>query len=267
VRFGSKGDAAHRRTWHGLPRSRWPPRPRPAAAQPRRAGIAAGSEAAATGPVAAARCIRAHGVADFPHPPRGGGPQPEEVRGGKGVVDGVTLKETPAQVRAAQQACQGSLGQASAVAPTPQMVSTGDAFSACMRSQGIANFPDRRADGWIALPPGLHLDSPGFQAGQSACRPVPHRREADPAGDRPPHRVPPDRAARMPRARCLSPPAGRRAGSAAPARPPCRRHTPARTAAAPDSGARSSTGAPAAAGSAPSDTRRSPGLRCRGTSR
>ncbi len=136
-----------------------------------RAPAAPTAQGASTGPLAFARCMRAHGVPDFPDP-SGGGPQALQVRPGKVTVDGVTLRETPAQFETAQQACQPTEGQGGGP-PSPQMVAAADAFSACMRSHGVTNFPDPTVTAHglnIQVPPGTDPNSAPFQAAQTACQ-------------------------------------------------------------------------------------------------
>jgi hypothetical protein len=56
-------------------------------------------------------------------------------------------------------------------------------FSGCMRSHGIANFPDPSSTGGLLISSSDHIDpqSPSFQAAQKACQkysPVPHQTQA-----------------------------------------------------------------------------------------
>jgi hypothetical protein len=44
------------------------------------------------------------------------------------------------------------------------------AFSACMRSHGVSDFPDPNSNGTIMLPQNADLSSPQFQAAQQACQ-------------------------------------------------------------------------------------------------
>jgi hypothetical protein len=50
--------------------------------------------------------------------------------------------------------------------------SGGRAFAACMRSHGVANFPDPSSGGGINIGPrsGINPDSPQFQSAQRACQ-------------------------------------------------------------------------------------------------
>jgi hypothetical protein len=43
------------------------------------------------------------------------------------------------------------------------------AFSDCMRSHGVTNFPDPGSNGGIQLPAGSNVRSPAFRAAQSTC--------------------------------------------------------------------------------------------------
>jgi hypothetical protein len=59
----------------------------------------------------------------------------------------------------------------------------GPAFSQCMRSHGVHNFPDPSAQGGINISPatGINPDSPTFQAAQRACQKLLHITPPSPA--------------------------------------------------------------------------------------
>lgn len=65
----------------------------------------------------------------------------------------------------------GSSGE-SAHTPTASARSEALAYSQCMRSHGVANFPDPNADGQvkIASSSGINFYSPAFEAAESACQ-------------------------------------------------------------------------------------------------
>jgi hypothetical protein len=44
------------------------------------------------------------------------------------------------------------------------------AFSKCMRTNGVPNFPDPTAGGGLSLPAGMNPSSPAFKAAQAKCR-------------------------------------------------------------------------------------------------
>jgi len=111
--------------------------------------------------VAFSRCMRAHGIPDFPDPTsRGGVPKvtPQEV----GVSD--------SRFRAAQAAC-GSLRQP-AQAQKPQIMTGMLSFARCMRSHGIPNWPDPSTDrnGQPVFDiSGINPDSPRVSNTADAC--------------------------------------------------------------------------------------------------
>jgi hypothetical protein len=111
-------------------------------------------------------CMRAHGVSDFPDPSASGG-----IRiSGNGPSGG--LNPNSPTFSAAQRACQKYQFQ-----PSPQEQAQAQAnalaFAACMRKNGVPNFPDPQfmSGGRIAerIPAGLDPDSPTFQAAQQKC--------------------------------------------------------------------------------------------------
>jgi hypothetical protein len=140
---------------------------------------AANSSSAATGPLAFSACMRSHGIPDYPDssgPTRIAGRQDGQIQ-----VNGVTLKETQAQFETAQQACASTRGASSTNAPpNPQLQQAALQYSQCMRSHGIANFPDPKVTGnnvqiQIGNPNqpgggGIDPNSPQFQAAQTACQ-------------------------------------------------------------------------------------------------
>jgi hypothetical protein len=113
--------------------------------------------------LAFARCMRSHGVTDYPD---SGGPI--QASPGRDLDPG-----NPAY-RAAQQACQ-SLGPTENLTPAQAAQDNADAlkFSQCMRSHGITKYPDPQAgiggNDTINLT-GIDLNSPQFLAAQQACR-------------------------------------------------------------------------------------------------
>ena len=125
-------------------------------------------------PIAFAACMRSHGVPDFPDPRSGG----FDTRGGPSAttVNGVTLRESPAQVQAAQTACQGYGGTPGGGGPaSPRQQQSALAYAQCMRSHGIPDFPDPKVTATslrVSVPPGTNPQSPGFRAARQACRPL-----------------------------------------------------------------------------------------------
>ena len=98
-------------------------------------------------------------------------------------------------------ACGGASGQPSGTGTgagsTPAAVKTHDvAFSACMRSHGVANFPDPTSNG-LQIPDSINPKSPVFRSAQQACR------HDLPNGGAPPATEPSKRAAAVAFARCM----------------------------------------------------------------
>jgi hypothetical protein len=126
-------------------------------------GVATGSPATAagssaggstTGLLAYASCMRSHGVADFPDPASNGG-IPKVTPQQLGVGD--------SQLEAAQNACLHLLPGKSLSGQISQTISTQQQsdylkVAACMRSHGIANFPEPVfSNGQVEFPMLQHL--------------------------------------------------------------------------------------------------------------
>ena len=115
-------------------------------------------------------CMRSHGVPNFPDPGSGGGIQINPADG---------IDPNSPKFQAAQRACQKVLPNGGRPSPQQQakMQKALLAFSACMRSHGIPDFPDPTFTGGGARlslngGPGSDLNpqSPRFQAAQTACQ-------------------------------------------------------------------------------------------------
>jgi hypothetical protein len=113
-----------------------------------------------TGVIAFAQCMRRHGIANFP--------DSGQLQAGSGV------DPDSAQFRRAASACRSLLPQGGG-----GQISTKDqqaflAFSACMRSHGVPNFPDPDFSGGGATISigggGLDPSSPRFQAASTSCK-------------------------------------------------------------------------------------------------
>lgn len=124
----------------------------------------------ATGLVAYSTCMRAHGVLNFPDPNSNGAIPKQQVVSAFGAV-------SSSQRQAAENACSsllagGSLsGQASQTITTQQQQDYLKA-AACMRSHGIANFPDPTfSDGHVDLhvPSNIDQNSPQFTQAAQIC--------------------------------------------------------------------------------------------------
>jgi hypothetical protein len=114
-------------------------------------------------------CMRSNGEPNFPDP---------NAQGAISISAAAGIDPGSAQFQRAQQACQKELPNGGQ--PTPaqlaQMRQSALAFSACMRKNGVANFPDPQfgTDGGVSIHigPGDGIDprTPQFQHAQQACR-------------------------------------------------------------------------------------------------
>jgi hypothetical protein len=117
--------------------------------------------------LAFSKCMRSHGVPDFPDPNSSGVFVQQN--------GGPSQSESQPVLRAAQQACQhlmpsgggpGSLTQGQ----KQQMERQALKFVRCMRAHGLPNMPDPKADGQITLPPDMNGNSPQVKTAQQACQ-------------------------------------------------------------------------------------------------
>jgi hypothetical protein len=128
-------------------------------------GIPNGNEAAS---LAFAECMRSHGVANFPDPNAQGG------------IQATGLDVGSPTFQAAANHCRHLLPNGGQPTPAQQAKALAQAlkFSQCMRSHGIADFPDPQSQpgGGISISlhasPGSNLNPNGalFQAAQKACK-------------------------------------------------------------------------------------------------
>src|SRR5258708_5931668 len=115
-------------------------------------------------------CMRSHGVPKFPDPkPASGGGMNLTIGPSSGIDP-----RTP-QFQAAQKTCQKLLPNGGKASPADQAKAQAQLlkFSACMRSHGLANFPDPKISGGgiqMSIGKGLDPNSPVFQAAQKACQ-------------------------------------------------------------------------------------------------
>jgi hypothetical protein len=134
------------------------------------------------GALAFSKCMRAHGVSNFPDPSTSGGGVQLSVTPSSGVNP-----KAPA-FQAAQQSCQHLLpngGQPSAQA-SAQAKARLLRISECMRAHGITDFPDPRTGSppsniagysavmgvpgaFLAIPNSINPQSPAFRQAAAAC--------------------------------------------------------------------------------------------------
>jgi hypothetical protein len=118
------------------------------------------------GAVAFARCMRSDGVPGWPDPNSYGGFDKSKLKPQQ-------LGASSSQVEAAQRHCQHLLPAVSATQQeTQRIVPQALRFSRCMRSQGIAGFPDPESNGGIRIPDSVE-NSPGYGEALKACQPFP----------------------------------------------------------------------------------------------
>jgi hypothetical protein len=120
--------------------------------------------------LAFARCMRGHGVPNFPDP------------GSNGQLSGNGIDGHSPQVQSAVGACQSLLPGRNPAAMQAQAGTQALRFSRCMRAHGVPNFPDPsvKSNGnsvsvtirMKAGPGGIDPQSPQFQAAQQACRSI-----------------------------------------------------------------------------------------------
>lgn len=141
------------------------------------------AESASSG-LAFAKCMRSHGVPNFPDPGgnNGGGLQIQVSQragsGGSLTVNGVRVSSPGFQ--AAMASCHSKLPGGG----PPRTLSASQRaamlkFSQCMRSHGLSNFPDPSFSGGgfrLRFDPSSGIDpsSPAFKAAQAACASLQH---------------------------------------------------------------------------------------------
>jgi hypothetical protein len=114
-----------------------------------------------------ARCMRSHGVSDFPDPTLGqGGNVTFQINGGAGS----DLNPNNPTFTAAKQACRTLLPGREQAPPVPSGKLAAEVkWAQCLRSHGVPTFPDPNAQG--AFDSSRFDDSsPAFQAASSACK-------------------------------------------------------------------------------------------------
>jgi hypothetical protein len=113
-----------------------------------------------------AQCIRKNGVPNFPDPNANGDFLFKSGPGGNGVDPGSS------QFQAAQKACKSLAPAAPSPAQSNNAMAQALKFSACMRTNGVLNFPDpKESGGRVALTiTGVNPNTPQFQKAMQACQ-------------------------------------------------------------------------------------------------
>ena len=126
------------------------------------AGSSSSAGSSKPSPLGYALCMRSHGIANFPEPDAGGS---VSIQQGQQLPD----VNSP-EFKAAAQACK-SLNPAGA-APAPgqqaQQLAAEVKYAQCMRSHGIANFPDPTSAGGLDFS-SVDINSPQVIAADKAC--------------------------------------------------------------------------------------------------
>ncbi len=118
------------------------------------------------------RCMRSHGILDFPDPtPNPGGPGGSFSWSGHGEND--DLDPNNPRYQAANKTCQPLLPDAGQVpAPSAKLLAEEVQMAACMRGHGVPNFPDPdSANGAFDLG-GIDRSAPKYQAAFASCESV-----------------------------------------------------------------------------------------------
>jgi hypothetical protein len=115
-----------------------------------------------------ARCMRGHGVPDFPDPSTSpGGGVSFQIDGGPGS----DLNHNNPNFMAADKACRALLpggGQAPAP-PSAQRIAAEVTWARCMRLHGLPGFPDPDSEGAFDSSK-FDENSPAFQTARNACQ-------------------------------------------------------------------------------------------------
>lgn len=118
--------------------------------------------------LAYARCMRTHGVSDFPDPTASpGGGAAIQINGGPGS----DLDRNNPTFMAAKRSCESLLPGAGEQSPpaSPEKIAAEVKWAQCIRSHGLPNFPD--PDGEGAFDSGkFDPGSAAFEVASNACR-------------------------------------------------------------------------------------------------
>lgn len=110
------------------------------------------------------QCMRSHGVSDFPEP---------NAEGGVSISGNIDINS--AQYKNAYSLCSKKYGFSGTVSPaqSSQMLADNLKYAACMRSQGIKDFPDPNSQGQFQIQAAptsdLNPSNPRYQAANKVC--------------------------------------------------------------------------------------------------
>lgn len=115
--------------------------------------------------LAYSRCMRTHGIKDFPDPDANGG-----IR--LNAHPGSDIDPNNPKYQAADSACKSLLPPPQA--PPKNLKAQNLKYAQCMRAHGISDFPDPQPDGTLQIQasPGSDLDpnNPRFKSADGACK-------------------------------------------------------------------------------------------------
>ena len=138
-------------------------------------GGGGGPQNAAAAAFAYSRCMRTHGVSDFPDPVVTSTPGQTKI-----AIRAVAKDNGTTQFQAAQQACQHLLPGPQSQSPAQRQAHERAllAFARCLRSHGLPNFPDPNGQGQLTTEmihaAGIDLHAPNVLPAARACVGVTH---------------------------------------------------------------------------------------------
>jgi hypothetical protein len=137
-------------------------------------GGSTGTTGGAASPFAVARCMRSHGVPDFPDPaagPGGAGISISAVPGSSTLTVNGTAFSGPA-FESAARTCKLFGGREGPPPISEQQRLRMLAFARCMRGHGVPNFPDPPLGAAAAhvKAPDINVNAPDFQQAVRTCR-------------------------------------------------------------------------------------------------
>jgi hypothetical protein len=116
--------------------------------------------------LAYSRCMRSHGIHDFPDPSSAGGGVGIELHGGPGS----DLNRNDPRFEAAEQACRAlQPGGGQPTTPSAQKIAAEVKWARCMRSHGLPSFPDPNGQGAFDRNK-FDENSSAFQTASNACK-------------------------------------------------------------------------------------------------
>lgn len=126
--------------------------------------------------LAFSKCMRSHGVPNFPD--RGGTPPNGPYNSIAGIVIPSSINTQSPAYLSATKSCQGVLSAVFSSQGKPPITASMKAaliaHAQCMRDHGVPDFPDPTfpASGGIEIQigPGVNVNSPAYKQAQAACR-------------------------------------------------------------------------------------------------